>query len=180
MKELFPKGQRRIELAAAGKAQQEHVRVRRSLADMPLPAKQMNVISAVCLYTLVGLSDRDIAEALGITIDRVGSIKMLDAYTTVYDYVVKSIIDEDSADVRSLFAANARNAATTMVELAQTAENDGVRLKASQDILDRAGHRPADVVHVKAQLDTTMRVVYVEETDEGNVIDGQAISIDEG
>lgn len=179
MKELFPKHMRKIELAAAGEAQKEHIRIRRTLADMPLPAGQLNVVSAVCLYTLVGLSDRDIAEALSIDLARVERIKMLDAYSTLQDHVVKGIIDEEASDVRSIFAANARNSALEMITLAKNAENDMVRYKANQDILDRAGHRPADVVLVKGQIDSTLRVVYVEEEDHGVVIDAQAISIDE-
>lgn len=180
MKEIPPKGQRKIELPASGKGQQDFIRVRRTLADLPLPAKQMNVISAVCAYTLMGLSDRDISEALNMTIDRVGRVKMMDGYIQFYDNVVKSIIDEEANDVRSLFAANARKAAGNLVDLASEAENEGVRLKANQDILDRAGHRPADVVLVKGQLDTTLKVVYVEDEDTGAVIDGEAVQTEEG
>ena len=180
MKELLPKGQRRLEIPANGKVQQDFIRVRRTLADLPLPAKQMNVLSAVCAYTLMGLSDRDIGEALSMDIERVGRVKMMDGYIQFYDNVVKSIIDEEASDVRSLFAANARKAAGNLVDLASDAENEGVRLKANQDILDRAGHRPADVVLVKGQLDTTLKVVYVEDESPGAVIDGEAIQTEEG
>jgi hypothetical protein len=179
MRELFPKNLRKIELPAAGELQKEHIRVRRSLSDMPLPAAQLNVVSAVCLYTLIGLSDRDIAEALVVDLQRVERIKMLDAYATIQDQVVKSIIDEEASDVRSIFAANARNAALTMVSLAKDADNEVVKFKANQDVLDRAGHRPADVVLVKGQIDSTLRVVYVEEDDCGVVIDGKAVSVSE-
>lgn len=175
MKELFPKHLRKIELPAAGDKQKEHIRVRRTLADMPLPANQLNVVSAVCLYTLIGLSDRDIAEALVIDLARVERIKMLDAYMTIQEQVVKSIIDEEASDVRAMFAANARNSAAEMIALASGAENEVVKFKANQDVLDRAGHRPADVVLVKGQIDSTLRVVYVEEEDTGVMIDGKAI-----
>lgn len=179
MREILPKTQRKIELPASGKTQQDYIRVRRTLADLPLPAKQMNVISAVCSYTLMGLSDRDIAEALSMDVDKVGRVKMLDGYMAFYDNVVKSIIDEEAGDVRSMFAANARRAAGNLVELADMAENEGVKLKANQDILDRAGHRPADVVLIKGQLDTTLKVVYVEDEDAGVTIDGEAVQVDE-
>lgn len=180
MRELLPKGQKRIEIDAPGKQQLAGVRVKRSLADMPVPAKQLNVLSVVCLYSLIGLSESDIATALNMSVEQVGRVKMLDAYTTVYDYTVKSIIDEEADDIRSLFAANAKGAARRMVELATEAENEGVKYKANADLLDRAGHRPADVVQIQGQLDQTLRVVYVEDEKVGVVIDGEAIQTDEG
>jgi hypothetical protein len=180
MKELLPRGQKRIEIDAPGKQQQAGLRIKRSLADLPMPAKEMNVVSVVCAYTLMGLSERDIATALNISVDRVERVKMLDAYSTVYDFVTKAIIDEEADDVRHLFAANAKKAAKNMVELADSSENDGVRLKANQDILDRAGHRPVDVVQIHGQLDSTLKVVYVEEEPVGDIIDGEAVQIEEG
>lgn len=176
MREILPKGQRRIEIDAPGKQQEAGLRIKRSLADMPVPPQQLNAISVICLYTLIGLSDRDIAEAVKLDVDRVERIKMLDAYSTVYDYVTKAIIDEEAEDVRHLFAAHARGAARSIVDLASDPDgNSAVRLKASQDILDRAGHRPADVVQIKGQLDQTLRIVYVNEEPSGDIIDATAI-----
>lgn len=181
MKEILPKGQRRIEIDALGKQQQNSVRIKRSLADMPVPAKELNVISVICLYTLIGLSERDIAEALNITADRVARVKMLDAYSTVYEYVTKAIIDEDSEDVAHLFAAHARKAAQSVLQLATDEDtNAAVRLGAAKDILDRAGHRPIDRIQVQGQLDQTLRIMYVEEEKSGAVIDGEAVQISEG
>jgi hypothetical protein len=66
-----------------------------------------------------------------------------------------------------------------MVHLARSADNEVVKFRANQDVLDRAGHRPADVVLVKGQIDSTLRVVYVDEENVGTQIDGTAISTDE-
>lgn len=180
MREVPPKGQRKFEIESVGKQQQNGVRIKRSLADMPVPARELNVISVVCLYSLIGLSERDIAEALKIDVDRVARVKMLDAYTTVYDYVTKSIIDEDSEDVAHLFAAHARTAAKSVVDLATDPDgNSAVRLRASQDILDRAGHRPIDRIQIQGQLDHTLKVVYVEDEQSIGVIDGEAVQVEE-
>lgn len=180
MREVPPKGQRKFEIEAVGKQQQNSVRVKRSLADMPVPAKELNAISVVCLYSLIGLNERDIAEALRIDVDRVARIKMLDAYSTVYDYVTKAIIDEDAEDVAHMFAAHARSAAKSVVDLATDSDgNAAVRLRAAQDILDRAGHRPADRLIVQGQLDHTLKIMYVEEEQAGGLIDGEAVQIEE-
>lgn len=177
LREIYPVGTRRVEVPAPGRAQKDAVRVRRSLADMPAPPKQLNFISVVCLYTMVGLSERDIATALNCSIEQVESIKMLDAYQTVYDHVVKSIIDEDAEDIRAMFSAGARKAAKRVIALSEGALDEAVSLRASADILDRAGHRAADIVNVRQTLDTTLRIEYVEPV-KAPEIDGEVISSD--
>lgn len=174
LREVSPNGVTKLEVAAPGKEQHDALRIRRSLADMPLPAKQLNFISAVLCYTLIGLSDRDISEALNVSVDQVERAKVTDAYTTVSEYVTKSIIDEDADNVRAMFSANAKNAGRRVLSLMDS-EDEKVALKASQDVLDRAGHRPADVLLVKGQLDNILRIQYIDD-EAMPVIDGEIVS----
>jgi hypothetical protein len=111
------------------------------------------------MYTLMGLSDQDIAFAVDLGIDRIVNIKMLDAYVSVYDAAVKSIIDEESDDVRNYLMANAKNAAKKIVDLADGAEFESIQFAAAKDILDRSGQRPVDIVEHHHKMDGELRIV---------------------
>lgn len=139
-------------------AQRQITSVRRQLSDMPLPPKQLNVVSLICMYTLMGLTDTDISIALGIPKERIETVKMLDAYSTIYNQVVESIIDEESEDIRTAIAAKARRAVDTVGELLDD-EFSSVRLAAAKDILDRAGHRPVDTVEHRHTMEGDLRIV---------------------
>ena len=54
--------------------------------------------------------------------------------------------------VRELLAKNAKNAATVVVEAMQNGSRAD-RVAAAKDILDRSGHRPADVVEHRHRVD---------------------------
>lgn len=60
--------------------------------------------------------------------------------------VAKAIGSENLAkpDVRAYLESKAERAAEIVYELATMSENDVVRLNASKDILDRAGHKPVE------------------------------------
>ena len=152
------KDEKFIEVPTNNEAVREITAVRRRVSDLPLPPKQMNMVSVILSYTLFGLSDYEIAVATSLSEQQIGQIKMLDAYTSMYDSVVATIIKQDSEDIRTLFAQHAKKAFKNVVELADESENDLVRLSANKDVLDRAGFRPADVIEHRHKLDGGLRI----------------------
>jgi len=128
------------------------VRERRKVTDLPALPKQMNAIGAVLAYSLFGLDAEDIAEAVGTTIDRVDKIKASDPYRQMHDVIVRTVLDSETDVVRELFTKNARDAANVMVD-GLKAGNRADRMSAARDILDRSGHRPADVVEHRHRMD---------------------------
>lgn len=133
--------------------------IRRQIADFGIQPKQLNLVSLVCMYTFMGLSDQDIAFATGLELSRVQNVKMLDAYQSVYEAAVASIINEETDDVRHYIMANAKKAATEVVNLMQDAEFETVRLAAAKDVLDRSGQRPIDIVEHHMKMDGELRIV---------------------
>jgi hypothetical protein len=133
---------------------------RRKLADLPEVPRTMNAVGAVLAYTLFGLDDEEIAIATGLTVDQVGRLKVSDPFTQMHDTVVRTVIDSETDVVRDLLAKNARNAAATMVEALQAGSRSD-RMAAARDILDRAGHRPADIVEHRHRVDGGLVIEYV-------------------
>jgi hypothetical protein len=115
-------------------------------------------------YVMFGLEDEGIAEVTGLTLDQVQRIKCSDSYSQMYDTVVRSVMDAETDVVREFIAKNAKNAATVMVDALQ-AGNRADRMAAARDILDRSGHRPADVVEHRHSVDGGLVIEYVKRSE---------------
>lgn len=157
-----------VEVPSASDAIKQVTRVRKSLDDLPAPPKQMNAISVIVMYTMIGLSDIDISLATGMTVEQIGRIKMLEAYSTVHDDVVKAVLENDTDDVRTTIAQNAKKALNVMVN-SLDAESDILAFQAAKDILDRAGHRPVDVVDHRLTLAGGLRIEHVRRSDDSGI-----------
>ncbi|MDP7302791.1 MAG: hypothetical protein QGG09_06795 [Pirellulaceae bacterium] len=134
-----------LEVPRGSEAQKQMMQVRRRLVDLPEVPEKMHAVGLVLMYELFGLPDQDIALACGITAQQVGVIKMADAYKTLSDEIVQSVIAQDADVIRNSFHANAMAAADRINEFIHS-DSEGIALSASKDALDRAGFRPADVV----------------------------------
>lgn len=143
-------------------AQRQVARVHRTLKDIPVDPKQLNAVSLVAAYTLIGLSDNDIALATNLTEKQIGLIKVTEGFTYVYDAAIQAIINTEADDIRSIVSAHARTSVQTIANLRDSSEFDQVRLSAAKDLLDRAGHRPADVIEHRHSLDGELRINVIE------------------
>jgi hypothetical protein len=162
-----------IALPSNAEAVREVTRVRKRLADLPDIPSRMNVIGAVAAYHLFGLDAHEIAFAIGATERQVGNLMMTDAYNALVTSMQQNIVETQQEDVRALIAANARDAVHTVVT-AMRSENEQVAVVAAKDILDRAGHRPADVVEHRHRIEGGLTIEYVrkgEHDDDLPVID---------
>lgn len=158
------KPSRFVEVPAGSDAQAIVAKTRRSIAEMPLPINQMNILSVCLTYTLYGLSDAEIAVAAKLTVDQVKNIKKLSEYKDLSNNILQSILEHEAEDVRSFFKQKARTAAEKIIDLAES-DNDVLAFKASQDVLDRAGFRPADVVEHKHTMENALQIEYVRRAD---------------
>lgn len=138
-------------------------RARRKLADLPAPPRASNALSVVLTYTNIGLSDDDIAIACDLTVEQIQRMRRTPAYQALSEAVTKSILEADSDDVRTYISQHARVAAHSIVTAAQS-QDEVVALRASMDILDRAGHRPADVVEHRHKLEGGLTIEIIEKS----------------
>lgn len=161
-----------VEVPSNCDAQRIVTATRRRIADLPSVPRTMNAVSVVLCYTLFGLADEEIAIATGMTVEQVGRVKMLEAYGSMQQTIVQQINENDASTVRSLFVAQSRAAATKLVDLVENGE-DSIALAAAKDVLDRAGHRPADVVEHRHKMEggLTIEVRRKDDTVQTPVID---------
>lgn len=157
-----------IEIPTHREAQKVIAATRRKLADLPEVPKTMNAVGVVLSYTMFGLDDEEIAIATGLSMDQVGRLKVSEAFTQMHEAIVRTILDNETSVVRDLLAKNARNAAATMVEALQ-AGNRSDRMAAARDILDRSGHRPADIIEHRHSVNGGLVIEYVRRGSETDV-----------
>lgn len=141
-----------VEVPTHAEAQRIVTAARRKLSELPEVPRTMNAIGAILSYTMFGLDDEEIAIATGLNVDQIGRIKVGDPYTQMHEAIVRTVLDSETTVVRDLFIKNAKNAANVVVR----AMEDGTRadrMAAARDILDRSGHRPADVVEHRHRMD---------------------------
>ena len=161
-----------VEVPSNIQLQREATFQRRRLADLPDIPDQMNTISVVLSYTIFGLSEDDIASAIGLETEQVVRIRSLDAYAKLEEALIENINRQDLDDVRGLFVQQSRTAANRLLDLAQS-ETEGISLSATKDILDRAGHRPADVVEHRHSMEGGLTIEFVkrDKTESAPLID---------
>lgn len=141
-------------------AQDKIARANRRLSDLPTLPAQMNTLNVVMMYSLWGLGDQDIALAINLTVEQVQHIKSNEIYSRVLDEMVKSVLAQDQDRIRAVINEHAVSAITKVGSLVDS-EDDDIALRASRDILDRAGHRPADIIEIRNKMEQTLRIEYV-------------------
>lgn len=152
-----------IAVPSPSEAQRIVARTRKTVAELPLPPQQLGGVALVGFYTLFGLHDTDICIALDnkLTIEQIERIRELDAYKDFMQAAKENIVNTETDIVREIFQQEAQTAARKIVELADS-ESEVLAFKASQDILDRAGHRPADIVEHRHKMEDALNIVYIE------------------
>ena len=140
--------------------QEEDTRIRRKIDELPIQNGKMNTISVVLSYYLFGLSVNDISIITKLPTEQVQNIIMLPAFNEMLDKVTQSIIENDTDNVREFIAKQTKKAADKIVQIMETAPAK-YSLAAAQDILDRGGHRPIDVIEHRNKMDGELRIVHI-------------------
>lgn len=112
---------------------------KRTLKELPTSVQMLNGISCVFMYTLLGVGDREIANALKITPSELTSIRKHSAYKDCFENVLDEFISANSNLIQARIASYGREAVDNIMGLAKTAKKEENRLRANIDIADRAG-----------------------------------------
>lgn len=143
-----------IEIPTNTEATQLVMSVRRKLSDLPDVPRTMNTVSIVLAYSLFGLDNVEIALATKMTENQVGEVKMSEPYAAMYGTVVNGILTSESDRVRDLFQQHSRKSVDVMYRaLTGDKKIADKQITVARDFLDRAGHRPADVVEHRHKLE---------------------------
>ena len=159
-----------IEVPNTEQIKREIVASRRRISDLPVPPGQMNTISVIIAYSLFGINDEDISTTLFIPLDQVIAIKSSDAYSGLQEQFLKNILESDLASVRGMFVQKGKDAADIMFNLLNSS-SEAMRITAAKDVLDRAGHRPVDVIEHRHKMEGGLTIEYVEKKDNIPMID---------
>lgn len=132
---------------------------RRTIQELPGGASTVNGVACVFMYTVCGLNDREIADALKITDNDVREVRKLSAYTECFDIVLSELLSNNSDLLQSRIAAMSHTALDTVIDIATRGKKEETRLTASRDILDRSGARPQDNVAKRSASLNELRIV---------------------
>jgi len=141
---------------------------RKRISDIPVPIKEMNAISVVISYTIFGLPNEDIAEVLGISVEYIENMKLSDGYKELMEGFITNIAETDGDHVRSLFSQQSILAARTITGMLNSA-SPHVAMSAAKDVLDRAGHRPADVVEHNHKMEGGLVIRHVRRSEDEEI-----------
>lgn len=159
-KEIKPK-RPMIEIPSANRAQDMVIRANKRIADLPAMPDKMNGLSVVLTYTLFGLADTEIALATGLTVEQIEAVREHDAYKSLLDILHRNVVEADADIVRRTITQHTAAAVANVVDK-MSSDDSKVSLKASQDILDRGGYRPTDVIEHRHKLEGTLKIIHVD------------------
>ena len=135
---------------------------RRIIKELPAAPNVITGIGAVFMYTLMGIGDREIAETLGISVDYLTELRSHPAYSECFMAVHEEFVSANSMLLTSRIARYAQDALTTVGDLSQAGKKEEVKLRASIDLLDRAGVRPKDQESRASMSVNDLRIIVVD------------------
>lgn len=155
---------------------EEYAQTRKRLEDLPVPTGKMNAFSVIVTYKMLGVSDRDICVATGITEQQLGAILLSDEFSDLKQMIVDNIYSQDADVIRASMKDNALMGVQRLQQLINS-EDEAIALNASKDAMDRDGYRPADVVEHRHKMDGGL-VIEVIKRDETQKIDDMNVKFD--
>lgn len=150
-----------VEVPSNSEAQGILEGTRRKLADLPVAPKHLNPIAVICLYTMYGLDAQEIAIATGLNYDQITSIRMSNEYGMMQRAVVDTVLEAETGEVKDYIKKASFAAAKKVRGLVDSTDAD-VALRASKDVMDRAGLRPADVLELRGRMDVGLVIEVVD------------------
>lgn len=135
---------------------------KRNLKDLPAEIGTINGVAAVFMYTMLGIGDREIADALGIDVRRVEEVRNHSAYRECFDIVVAEFINKNSDMLAARIAAYSHSALDVVGNIALNGKKEENQLRASIDMLDRAGVRPKDMESRGQSNKSELRIIVVD------------------
>lgn len=135
---------------------------RRSSKEMPAVPAVMNGVGAVMIYTILGLSDREMAACLKVDVVAVTEIKKHPAYQETFDIVASEFVNAKASLLSARIAAAGDQALDRVIHYAFNATQEAVGLRASQDLLDRGGHSIKQMEGRSATMKNELRITITE------------------
>lgn len=143
---------------------------RRNIKDLPAPTNIINGVAALFMYTVLGVGEREIADTLGITTMQLDELRQHTAFGECFNTVIDELISANSDAIQARIASYATKAVDNIFNIAENAEKDETKLRANQDLADRAGIGAKQMAEKKSALQgSSLRIVILDEDKEVSV-----------
>lgn len=120
---------------------------RRNIADLSAKPAVLNGIGVVLVYTLLGVGDREIAEALRIHVNKVKEVRKHPTYTEIFSLIQDEYINANSELIQARIASYGSTAVDTAADVMMDAKGKApVRLKAAEDFVEWGGYSKSNNV----------------------------------
>jgi hypothetical protein len=150
---------------------------RRNINELPAAVNVMTACGAIMLYTMYGIGDREIANALKCSVTDVEEIRAHPAYGEYLELIGTEIISAESDNVTYRLAAYAHGALDTVAHVSRNGKLENNRLRASIDILDRGGFAPKAVAEKQVSLKNVLRIQVIDDKNHNRDMDISLSSI---
>lgn len=144
---------------------------RRVMSDFREPKALLNACAVIFSYSVLGISDAEICEATGLDMEQIESVRSARAYSEMFQNVMRELINANSEYIEARIAAYSGMALNNVADIAASAKNKAVKLSASKDLLDRAGHRPQDQASKGSSGMNELHIVITKAKDDDTVIE---------
>lgn len=135
---------------------------KRVLKELPAPVDVLNGVACIFMYSVLGVSDRQIADALKISSADVHSMRNHPAYGQVFEWIVGEFVNVNSAVIQSRLAAMQNDALTGVHRIAKHGKQESNQLRANQDLLDRGGHSRREVGKNGGMMGDELRIIMLD------------------
>lgn len=137
---------------------------RRDISELPAKPKVMLHVALVLTFSLMGLSDDDIALMCGTTTEQVERVRAQEAYKQSLNEIIAAAKEHGSDTVSQQLQEMVPDALTAM-RGALASDSEWIKVAAAKDVLDRSGYSPKQTVEHKHTVDGGLRIEYVDKTD---------------
>lgn len=151
---------------------------RRTIKELPALPNVLRGIACVLVCSVLGLSDREIADLLGISLTDVKEVRKHNGYTETFEIVANEFVSASSDRLHSRIASYAEDALTNVHSIAMGATKEETKLRANIDLLDRGGVRPKDNEARNAQQGNELRITVIKAGDVKIGVNGIAIDVE--
>lgn len=136
---------------------------RKNIRDLPAPPNVINGVAAAFMYTILGVGDREIADTLKITTMQLEELRTHSAYSECFKTVLDELISANTDAIQARIASYATKAVDNIFHIAEHTEEDSLKLRANQDLADRAGIGAKQLAERKVSTQSTLRIMIIDD-----------------
>lgn len=149
------------------------------ISDLGVPTNVLNACALVFFYTVIGISDREIADAVGADVEHVKKVRDLPAYSECFERITGEFVNANSNLLNFRIAAYGHAAVSAIGDIITDDEaKPETRLRASSDMLDRGGMRPQDTAQRSMSMKNELRIVIVNGNEQSDINLGQGVNLE--